>query len=145
MNETTNSAIEVGKKIAEYFSQNGISQVAAGERLGISQGAVSARLCGIKPFGNNAAQKWHEVFGFRVNWLRTGEGPMFDTPVVQNNTAGGDMIINSPGTTTDSSEGEARVYKDLYEKAQAEIVELRIKMYKLMDRLTQNGLDCECD
>ena len=133
------------EELKKYFRVQGMSQTEIAEKLQTSQQQVSQLLNGKRAFGARTAQAWSDAFGFRVNWLRTGEGPMFDTPTVQNNTAGGDMIINSPGTSTDSSEGEARVYKDLYEKAQAEIVELRIKMYKLMDRLTQNGLDCDCD
>lgn len=113
--------------------------------LGTSKQNVSNYLNGSQNFGQNVAAKWHDAFGFRVNWLRTGEGPMFDNAPVQNNVAGGDMIINSPGASTSSSEGDVRVYKDLYEKAQAENLSLRAKLYKLMDRLTQNGLDCECD
>lgn len=139
-----NSALEVGRKIQKYFADQGISQAAAGELLGISQGAVSARLCGIKPFGFKAALKWHEAFGFRVNWLRTGEGPMFEEGAVSNNTAGGDMVINSPGAVLSSEGGDVRVYKDLYEKSQKEIVELKTKIFKLMDRLSEHGLDCEC-
>lgn len=131
--------------LKKYFYEKGLSQAEIAEKLGCSQQHISMYINGKRPFGLKQAQKWSDAFGFRVNWLRTGEGPMFESAPVQNNTAGGAMIINSPGTTTDSSEGEARVYKDLYEKAQAEIVDLRIKMYKLMDRLTQNGLDCDCD
>lgn len=130
--------------IKKHLLDIGVSQKEAGEKMGMSQGAVANQLCN-RTFGTNAAIKWNKAFGFRVNWLRTGEGPMFDNAPVQNNVAGGDMIINSPGASTSSSEGDVRVYKDLYEKAQAENLSLRAKLYKLMDRLTQNGLDCECD
>lgn len=68
---------EIGKIIKEYFSEIGISQQEAASRLGVQQAAVSNQLNG-RPFGKNAATKWNKAFGFRVNWLLTGEGLMFD-------------------------------------------------------------------
>lgn len=146
MNQTVSPAEIVGKKISNYFAEKGISQIQAGEMLGISQGAVSARLRGIKPFGNNAAKKWNEVFGFRINWLRTGEGPMFDkdSNIVQNNTSGGDMYINTTVSQNTGDDTQSRVLKTLLEEAQQKIVDLQTKVYKLMDKLTENGIDCDC-
>jgi len=69
---------EIGKKIKEYFSEMGMSQTEVAKALDIQQAAVSNQLNG-RPFGKNAAAKWSNAFGFRVNWLLTGEGPMFDT------------------------------------------------------------------
>ena len=71
------SHIEIGKKIKEYFSESGISQIDAAKKLKVQQAAVSNQLNG-RPFGKNSAAKWNRVFGFRINWLLTGEGPMFD-------------------------------------------------------------------
>jgi transcriptional regulator with XRE-family HTH domain len=69
---------EIGKKIKEYFSEIGMSQTEIAKALDIQQAAVSKQLNG-RPFGKNAAAKWNNAFGFRVNWLLTGEGPMFET------------------------------------------------------------------
>ena len=69
---------EIGKKIKEYFSEMGMSQTEVAKALDIQQAAVSNQLNG-RPFGKNAAAKWSNAFGFRVNWLLTGEGPMFET------------------------------------------------------------------
>ncbi len=74
----TKQGIEIGKKIKEYFSEIGMSQVDAAEKLGVQQAAVSNQLNG-RTFGKNSAAKWNAVFGFRTNWLLTGEGPMFDS------------------------------------------------------------------
>jgi len=68
----------IGKKIKEYFTEMGMSQSDVAKVLGVQQAAVSNQLNG-RPFGKNAAAKWNNAFGFRVNWLLTGEGPMFDT------------------------------------------------------------------
>ncbi len=69
--------LEIGKKIKEYFSEIGMSQTDAADQLKVQQAAVSNQLNG-RPFGKNSAAKWNAVFGFRTNWLLTGEGPMFD-------------------------------------------------------------------
>lgn len=69
--------VEIGKKIKEYFSEIGISQQEAANMLQVQQTAVSNQLNG-RPFGKNAAARWNQAFGFRINWLLTGEGPMFD-------------------------------------------------------------------
>ncbi len=71
------SKLEIGKKIKEYFSEIGMSQLEAAEKLGVQQAAVSNQLNG-RSFGKNSAAKWSAAFGFRTNWLLTGEGPMFD-------------------------------------------------------------------
>ncbi len=71
------SQLEIGKKIKEYFSEIGMSQLEAAEKLGVQQAAVSNQLNG-RSFGKNSAAKWNAAFGFRTNWLLTGEGPMFD-------------------------------------------------------------------
>lgn len=145
VNNKNEVAAFVAQKIKEFLEKTGTSQRDAAERLKTSPQNVNNYLKGSQPFGAAVAQKWHDAFGFRINWLRTGEGPMFDDPGVNNNTAGGDMVINSPGAVLSSEGGDVRVYKDLYEKAQNEIIELKAKVYKLMDRLSANGLDCNCD
>ncbi len=71
------SELEIGRKIKEYFSEIGMSQVEAAEKLGVQQAAVSNQLNG-RTFGKNSAAKWSAAFGFRAGWLLTGEGPMFD-------------------------------------------------------------------
>ncbi len=71
------SELEIGRKIKEYFSEIGMSQAEAAEKLGVQQAAVSNQLNG-RTFGKNSAAKWNAAFGFRINWLLTGEGAMFD-------------------------------------------------------------------
>ena len=68
---------EVGKRIKDYFNEEGMSQQEVAKILNVQQAAVSNQLNG-RPFGKNSAAKWNMAFGFRVNWLLTGEGPMFD-------------------------------------------------------------------
>jgi len=67
----------IGNRIKEYFAEIGMSQIEAAGLLNVQQAAVSNQLNG-RPFGKNSAAKWNKAFGFRINWLLTGEGPMFD-------------------------------------------------------------------
>ena len=77
MNSSIN--IQIGEAIRSYLESKGLTQRDVAEKLSITQGAVSAYYRG-KPFGKNAAPKWAEAFGFRENWLRTGEGDMLTAP-----------------------------------------------------------------
>lgn len=71
---------EIGQIIKEYFTEIGMSQMDAARELGVQQAAVSNQLNG-RPFGKNSAAKWNRAFGFRFNWLITGEGAMFDDDI----------------------------------------------------------------
>lgn len=77
MEENITTSVLIGRRIKEYFTEIGISQQEAAKRLNVQQAAVSNQLNG-RTFGKNSAAKWNNVFGFRINWLLTGEGPMFD-------------------------------------------------------------------
>lgn len=76
MENTTN--IRIGKEIRAYLESLGYTQLGVADKLQITQGAVSAYYRG-KPIGKNSARKWSEAFGFRENWLLTGEGSMLNT------------------------------------------------------------------
>lgn len=71
------NAIEIGRKIKEYFSEAGISHMEVARILDVQPAAVSNQLNG-RSFGKNSATKWSNAFGFRIQWLTSGEGPMFD-------------------------------------------------------------------
>jgi phage repressor protein C with HTH and peptisase S24 domain len=68
---------EIGRIIKGHFAEIGMSQAEVASVLGIQQAAVSNQLNG-RAFGKNSAARWNKAFGFRINWLLTGEGPMFD-------------------------------------------------------------------
>lgn len=76
----------VGKALKKYFEQKGYSQQQIADILDVHQTNVSALFLGKRPFGKNVAKKWHNAFGFRINWLMTGEGPMFDTDIAESTT-----------------------------------------------------------
>ena len=78
MSQSKEQAIEKGRLLKEFFKEKGITQQDAADRLSILQTNVSALLLGKRNFGRKMAEKWSKAFGLRVNWLITGEGPMFE-------------------------------------------------------------------
>lgn len=73
---TENEQIRIGNKIRKVFDDAGLNQQDVSEIIHVTQSVISKWLNG-KPFGKNASKKWEEAFGFRQNWLLTGEGDMF--------------------------------------------------------------------
>ena len=69
---------QIASRMRSFLSENGISMSEAAERLGVSQQAVSNQLSGRK-LGPNVARNWADVFGFRVEYLLTGEGPAMES------------------------------------------------------------------
>lgn len=72
-----NNPTHISNKLKAYFAENGMKQTDIAEVLDVTQSAVSNQLNG-RPFGVNSAKKWSKTFGFSINWLTTGEGPMFE-------------------------------------------------------------------
>lgn len=128
MNSSINA--QIGEAIRSYLESKGLTQCDVAEKLGITQGAVSAYYRG-KPFGKNAAPKWSDAFGFRVNWLLTGEGSMLN-PDQQENPAEG-----QPATGSSLVEYLERKIKEL-EREKADLLQenavLRYENQKLTPR-----------
>ena len=82
-------------KLKDYFTEIGVKQSDIANILDITQAAVSNQLNG-RPFGINSAKKWSKTFGFNINWLTTGEGPMFDRRKPVNILKGDDHEIMGP-------------------------------------------------
>lgn len=72
----TESSIYICNKIKDYFIENGMKYNDIAIALDVTPAAVSNQLNG-RPFGINSAKKWSKTFGFSLEWLTTGEGPMF--------------------------------------------------------------------
>ena len=85
----------ISNKLKDYFSENGLKQTDIANVLDVTQSAVSNQLNG-RPFGINAAKKWSKTFGFGINWLTTGEGPMFISNKHQNVLQGDIQEIMGP-------------------------------------------------
>lgn len=67
----------IAARMRAYLQENHISMSEAAARLGVSQQAVSNQVSGRK-IGPNVARNWADVFGFRVEYLLTGEGPAME-------------------------------------------------------------------
>lgn len=72
----TEVSIHICYKLKDYFIENGMKYTDIASVLDITQAAVSNQLNG-RPFGINSAKKWSKAFGFSIDWLTTGDGPMF--------------------------------------------------------------------
>ena len=71
-----NLHISVGDTIKYIIKKANLTQEDVAEILGIAQPTI-ALLLKSSAFGKRSATKWSEAFGFRINWLLTGEGDMF--------------------------------------------------------------------
>lgn len=136
MNSSIN--IPIGEAIRSYLESKGLTQCEVAERLGMTQGAVSAYYRG-KVFGKNAAQKWSEAFGFRENWLRTGEGAMLKGDTSQSSK--GDNTIQVSGTNVDmrninqsKNTGDEKRVKEL-ERRIEELTEDKRRLQEMVDKM----------
>lgn len=142
----------VGLNIKEIFKQAGLNQREIAEILNVTQSVISKWFNG-KPFGKNVAKQWEEAFGFRQNWLLTGEGEMFtsDRPKIFDYKKGGDnygKVSSSQGAAAGVVSGSAdmRTYvaekiirengdTELYGDAQGVIDRLEIENNSLKQRI----------
>lgn len=104
MSQSKEQAIEKGRLLKEFFKEKGITQQDAADQLGILQTNVSALLLGKRNFGRKMAEKWSNAFGLRVNWLITGEGPMFEgeSAITQTNVNGNNVIAHTINNLADT-------------------------------------------
>ena len=79
MSQSQDLAETQRRLLREFLSGQKLTQQEVANILGIRQTNVSALLRGERNFGKKMAERWSNAFGLRVNWLLTGEGPMFDT------------------------------------------------------------------
>lgn len=96
---------DISVEIKAYFRSKGITQQQIADMLGVSQPYVGCLLRGEKAFGKNQARKFHDLFGFNVSWLLTGEGDMLDnsTNQVINITKNGNTSVNGSGNAVNGS------------------------------------------
>lgn len=79
MSQSQDLAENQRRLLREFLSSQKLTQQEVADILGIRQTNVSALLRGERNFGKKMAERWSNAFGLRINWLLTGEGPMFDT------------------------------------------------------------------
>ena len=102
---------EIAAAMRRYLAENGISLSEAAARLGVSQQAVSNQLSG-RRIGPNVARNWADAFGFRVEYLLSGEGAMLEgdntpeqaVPLVPFAVRGGVSLNDMEGMTPEQCE-----------------------------------------
>ena len=68
---------EIGERIEKVRTHLGLNQVLFAKRLGTSQGVISNYEKGARAPSIKFLKTLREVFQVNINWLLTGEGPMF--------------------------------------------------------------------
>ncbi len=68
---------EIGRRIEKVRTHLGLNQVSFAKRLGTSQGVISNYEKGARAPSIKFLKNLREIFQVNINWLLTGEGPMF--------------------------------------------------------------------
>lgn len=71
---------DIGNAIRAYFRGQNMTLTQVVERLGVTLPAVTNLLNGTRNFGRSTAQKWHEAFGFNIDYLMSGTGSLVGDP-----------------------------------------------------------------
>lgn len=90
--------------LKEFFKEQGLTQRAIAQRLGVTQQYVTSILNGANPIGKKTAARLSQEFGLSEAWLLTGEGCMTTACIVQNNENGDNYQGN--GMTVNKSDAE---------------------------------------
>lgn len=67
---------EIGRAVAAFFKENGITQQAVADRLGFNSKQVVANQLSGKKFGHATAARYAAAFGFSEMFLITGKGEL---------------------------------------------------------------------
>ena len=117
MENDVNTAKEIGRQLRAYFEQKGMTQKQVADILGIQQQNVGVHFQG-RPFGKNAATKWHNAFGFSAHWLMTGQGKMmsddvtpYTNPTPSTPSELDDLVPIVPNGVTNISDSQPKVHQ----------------------------------
>lgn len=67
----------IARELTRHYTALGMSHTEIAEAIGISRPAVSNILNGKYAIGKNIAKRMHDVYGFDIAFLLTGEGSLF--------------------------------------------------------------------
>lgn len=74
---------EICKAISADFKMRGLTHEKAADLLGTTKQTVSNQISGKKKFSVNMARKYHETFGYDVQFLLYGEGKLMDQDLIE--------------------------------------------------------------
>ena len=72
---------EQSDAVKAYIEEHGLVQKDIAQQMGISPASLNNLLNGRDNIGKRRAQRLHELFGFDVVFLLTGEGSLFSGPI----------------------------------------------------------------
>lgn len=124
---------DITQELKKYMKNNGYTQESLAEKMGVSQARIQQLLSGKKPFGKKTASQWHDLFGFNIAWLLTGEGEMMaDVQHAHHIVNGNHSTINNNGSDPSTIEAILRLTKML-EQERAEKEEWKQKYFDLIN------------
>lgn len=113
---------DITHELRNFMRNKGYTQESLAKQLGVSQARIQQLLSWKKPFGKKTANQWHDLFGFNVAWLLTGEGEMMaDVQHAHHIVNGNHSTINNNSSDPATIEAILRLTKMLeQERAEKE-------------------------
>ena len=115
--------------VKAFIEEHGLVQKDIAAKMGISPASLNNMLNGRDNIGKRRAQKLHDMFGFDVVYLLTGEGTLFSGPIrhgeVSHNGGSSQNTVNF-GESSDTSALKARI--DALEKENSWLRQMIEKM-----------------
>ena len=123
--------------VKAYIEQQCLIQREVAEKMGISPASFNNMLAGRDPIGKRRAQKLHELFGFDIVFLVTGEGSLFGDNKPQHTVrveANHNNGTNNQNVTVSSQGADVAALSAQVEALKAENEWLRQMVSKLTEK-----------
>ena len=127
-----------------YFALNGIKNRDIAEAMGVTPSNVSNMLAGRDSLGRGRAQQLHDVFGFNVHFLLTGEGDLLapDPPAATHIEASQNGGSHNRQTVTVGQPDDVITLRAQLEAAKAQIIALKeenFRLWQMVEKLTKTS------
>ena len=116
--------------VKAYIEEYGFVQKDIAQKMGISPASLNNMLNGRDNIGKRRAQKLHDIFGFNIVFLLTGEGSLFSGPIphveVSHNSG------NSRNTVTLSDPSDVAALKSRVQSLEEE----NARLWSMIEKMT---------
>lgn len=126
-----------------YFALHGIRNRDIAEAMGVTPSNVSNMLAGRDSMGRARAQQLHDIFGFSVHFLMTGEGDLLapdpQAPFIEAQQNGG---RHNTQTVTVGQSDDVITLRAQLEAAKAQIAALKeenFRLWQMVEKLTKTS------